>query len=131
MCLLQPDAADRFRRIKAAYTTLSDPELRQQYDRQQQSSTGALSCHALSTPRCAVHSKALLLLHTMCPGSSGWGRAGSGAGARQSQRPSPSDFNFGTAGKTEEFYGLGDFFRDLDKELSDLEARRETNVGAA
>ena len=30
----QPDATEKFRSIKAAYTTLSDPELRRQYDRQ-------------------------------------------------------------------------------------------------
>jgi DnaJ-class molecular chaperone len=32
----QPDATDRFRKIKAAYTTLSDPAARSQYDRRSQ-----------------------------------------------------------------------------------------------
>jgi DnaJ-class molecular chaperone len=32
----QPDATDRFRQIKAAYTTLSDPAARSQYDRRSQ-----------------------------------------------------------------------------------------------
>lgn len=54
-------------------------------------------------------------------GSSSWGRA-SQSSSQTSQR-STSDFDFGGTGKREEFYGFGDFFRDLDKELSDLEAR--------
>jgi hypothetical protein len=42
--LVQADAAQRFRSIKAAYTTLSDPELRAQYDRR--SSRGAVALPA-------------------------------------------------------------------------------------
>lgn len=53
--------------------------------------------------------------------SAGWGRSGG------STRPFWTDSGSfsgaaGKPGKAEEFYGLGDFFRDLDKELSGLEA---------
>ncbi len=62
-------------------------------------------------------------------GGASWGRsAGAGSSARGSSSSWSSgfdaDFDFGRAkGPQEEFYGLGDFFRDLDKELENIEVR--------
>jgi hypothetical protein len=80
---------------------------------------------------------ALLLLCSQCLRSQrssaaggSWGRSGGSS----SGSSDPFDFDFGSYGRSsgksggsgaqkEEFYGFGDFFRDLDKELTDFEAR--------
>jgi hypothetical protein len=51
-------------------------------------------------------------------GSAGWGGSGGPFGADRGRTSGAA----GRPGKAEDFYGLGDFFRDLDKELSGLEA---------
>ena len=61
-------------------------------------------------------------------GASSWGRSSGGASSGSSGGGG-FDFDFGSYGRSkgsgpaEEFYGLGDFFRDLDKELSGSEVR--------
>lgn len=66
-------------------------------------------------------------------GGASWGRAGAGSSRSSSGFDSDSDFSFGSSqgAPAEEFYGLGDFFRDLDAELSNMEARCVTRLHSA
>lgn len=66
-------------------------------------------------------------------GGASWGRAGAGSSRSSSGFDSDSDFGFGSSqgAPAEEFYGLGDFFRDLDAELSNMEARCVTRLHSA
>ena len=54
----------------------------------------------------------------LAPGSAGWGGTGRPFWTDTGNSPGAA----GRPGQAEDFYGLGDFFRDLDKELSGLEA---------
>jgi len=80
----EPDANERFVRIKQAYSTLSDSTARGEYDRQQARKDYSGSGSSSST-------------------SSGFG-GGFGFGG------------FGTSPDDEPFYGIDDFFRDMEKD---------------
>jgi len=90
------DAAAAFARCKNAYTVLSDPQQRAQYDRARRG------------------------------GFSGFGGASAGAGAGAAGGRAGAGWQPPPA---EEWYGLGDFFRDLDKELSASDRKRGGGKG--
>ena len=122
----QPDATDRFRKIKAAYTTLSDPAARSQYDRRSQGACRwAAAGFGFRYGRFFRAARAHAVRHAGA--ASSWGRSSGGASGGGG---GGFDFDFGAYGRSanksgpaEEFYGLGDFFRDLDKEISSFEVR--------
>ncbi|KAK3270364.1 hypothetical protein CYMTET_21236, partial [Cymbomonas tetramitiformis] len=86
----QADAAQQFQKIKLAYSTLSDPKSRADYDLRR----GAAS-----------------------RGSAG-GRSG-----RTDDFDFNFDFDFGAGSKEEPFYGFDDFFKDMEKEFADYQAK--------
>jgi hypothetical protein len=89
-----------------------------------------------------THTRTLRTLFPTGGGGASWGRSAAGASS-SGGGGDPFDFDFGSYGRSsggkrsgggapaEDFYGLGDFFRDLDKELSEFEARGSQRAAAA
>jgi hypothetical protein len=97
--------------------------------------------HSLPRPQPhSPHTRTLRTFFSAGGGGASWGRSAGGGGS-SGGGGDPFDFDFGSYGRSsggkrgggapaDEFYGLGDFFRDLDKELSEFEARGSQRAAA-
>jgi len=100
------DASARFNEVKEAYHVLVDPARREAYDA------------ATSRGRA-----------TSTDWSDAWTRATRGAQTSRASSTSSSHGRRATRAREEEaFYGFGDFFRDLEKELAARDAARPTGA---
>jgi molecular chaperone DnaJ len=96
-----PDAQARFMEAKSAFAALSDPEQRRAYDRRRRFFGGGEGGGGAGGG----------------PGGFGGFGGSGGAGARP-QQPRPQQ-------PPEDFYGLSDFFRDLEREADGWRERRQ------